>query len=46
MIHANRFLTVEGDVVNYNLATPENGYYIVELRYDRKVFGTRIVVQK
>ncbi|MFN2423847.1 MAG: T9SS type A sorting domain-containing protein, partial [Cryomorphaceae bacterium] len=46
LIHANRFLTVEGDVVDYTIATPENGYYIVELRYDQKFYGTRIVVQK
>lgn len=46
LIHANRFLTVEGEVVEYALATPENGYYIVELKYDNKFYGTRIVVQK
>jgi hypothetical protein len=46
LIHANRFLTVEGDVLDYAVLAPENGYYIVELRYKNKFYGTRFVVQK
>lgn len=46
LVHANRFLTVEGDVVNYNRAMLENGYYVAQLRYEDGIYSSKIMVKR
>jgi hypothetical protein len=45
MVHQKILPTIEGDVILYNNAILEEGYYLIELRYGQEVFTSRIVVE-